>query len=1385
VAANTRAVMRALKAVAPAPSTGGFGNAPAPYLGPGPSPLVASYNDWGPYAGGRSQGTNASLPRDWSTFLSGMFGPLAPIEPVPIDIPPPGEQRPEPRRYPYSVGWNMPMGMPGTEGIGKYADFGTLRTLCDLYSVARSAITLRKNELRGVGWDIAPTRQAAKAMRGDHKAMVDFAARRAKLVKFFRRPDPNYADFTSWFNAILEEFFVTDAISLYVHPSRVKGKGLLGTSVAALDLIDGSTVKPLVDVRGGRPAPPNPAFQAFEYGVPRVDLMTLIREAEESIGDDQEELVAEYRGDQLMYLPFTQRVWSPYGFAPIEGALIPVMMGLNKQNWQLDFYKEGSVPAIYVSPGDTAMTASQLRELQDALNGIAGDVAWKHKIIVLPGGSKVDPQKSTTLADDFDLLVQTQTTMGFDVMPFELGIQAQVSVAAASSSGAARQLATAKMDLWQRKSTIPTLLFFKSTIFDTIIQDVCGQLDMEWVFEGLSDEQNISEITPALVEQVGAGLASIDEARLELGREPWGLPITSDPGWATQWGGLVPLTGVTEATAQPLGGSPGPGGPGRGSGMSSTLTVPMGDPGAGSPSPAPTVPRNRMSTGQRREQARQVTTTQNRTGSTGTPAHSGARGSTGPVAAARAAVDGQRAAQRTRKATTTREVIEAALLGDEPPAIEPTAVLAAKDVPDADLGLSAKAARELGLLRSHLRRGEPVTAWQPRFIPPRLLSQVAEHMAKGMSADEACAAARPLLRETRVGKAAEGHVTCGRGHKHWGRYGAAGLLIRAKGADGRWRYLLHKRGENSDHPGTWGIPGGALHEGEMPEMGAIREATEELGVLPTLRPTHTVTDDHDGWVYYSVAVDSPAMFQPSVDGSTAHETGGWAWMTAAEIGSHPGMHPGFAESFTAVRRARGSKTLTKGENMPVPIEDGQPVKAKVVRRMMAEKFPSHATAWVKDATWTSADVPFTDIDFDDETSWSAHHQQDKVKHFSHLVHTGQPIDPPVMVQIPNKAKLRIVDGHHRVLGARAAKHDVIRAYVGTVRAGDERWSVTHSSQARQGHDPMNKAGKVPKKTVNYRDADTLGRRCGTCSMYRPGGTPASGSCTLVEGLIRAAGVCDRWDPETPAAKATAGYSLNPRSGMISLDVPEGTIKPLPGGVDDHHVTVVYLGPDVDDDAYARACDRAAAAAGMVSGPLTGMLGPVGTFPPSDSSDGKVPVFLHAHLPGADVLREALEDLSASEYSDWKPHVTLAYADEGDPLPEWTAPAPVTFTHLSVHRGHGEVRRFPLGPAVGKSERTPYVSTVHNPVGHESLWHTPDVHVGSVQQLPAYMQNTAHALMREGHGEQSAIAMAVASVKAWAAGHAFGGKVRVTPEVQAAAQRALREWERLKMSHTKT
>jgi len=104
-------------------------------------------------------------------------------------------------------------------------------------------------------------------------------------------------------------------------------------------------------------------------------------------------------------------------------------------------------------------------------------------------------------------------------------------------------------------------------------------------------------------------------------------------------------------------------------------------------------------------------------------------------------------------------------------------------------------------------------------------------------------------------------------------------------------------------------------------------------------------------------------------------------------------------------------------------------------------------------------------------------------------------------------------------------------------------------------------------------------------------------------------------------------------------------------------------------------------------------------------------------------------------------------------------------------------------SVDKSAETPRLSAEHNPLGHEGLWHTPSKKVPEKQQLPAYVQNIARALIRDqGMEESQAIATAINAVKRWAKGDLRWGHGKVTPEVQQASQRALDEWARLKATH---
>lgn len=72
-------------------------------------------------------------------------------------------------------------------------------------------------------------------------------------------------------------------------------------------------------------------------------------------------------------------------------------------------------------------------------------------------------------------------------------------------------------------------------------------------------------------------------------------------------------------------------------------------------------------------------------------------------------------------------------------------------------------------------------------------------------------------------------VDCPVGGSHWGRLGAAGILV-MRGNRGGVDVLLQQRALWTHHGGEWSTPGGALEDGETPLVAALREFEEEAGV---------------------------------------------------------------------------------------------------------------------------------------------------------------------------------------------------------------------------------------------------------------------------------------------------------------------------------------------------------------------------------------------------------------------------------------------------------------------------------------------------------------------------------------------------------------------------
>jgi hypothetical protein len=456
------------------------------------------------------------------------FGPNTPIPPGFIDPPTPGHARPAPRRSEYPVGWNL------AGSNNRLVPWSTLRSAADTVDVVRRCIEIRKHEIVGLDWDITFSDDAVAqvvAETGGSTAeahatlLTKYGPEIQRLKAFWRRPDRlNGYTFEEWCMVALEEHFVVDALAIYPHLD-MKG------DLHSLEVIDGTTVKPLLDHRGSTPQPPNPAYQQILHGFPRGEFLA---SPEDQIDD-------EYASDALIYRPRYRRTWTPYGYSPTEQSLVTADLYLKRQEWLRAEYTAGVTPEMIVLT-DAAMTPDQLHAYEAVFNDdLSGRAEDRHRARFLPNG--MTPwMPSTSMEQRFNTVLDEHLVkmvgMVFDVMPTELGITPKSGL-----GGKGHQ--EGEEDTTFRKATRPTLNWLVSIFNDISIMYLGMPEELTFSFLGL-DAEDEAQASQVLGAEVADGRRTLNDARDKMGLPRYDFEEADKPFVQGGTSGIVFIEGLAE-----------------------------------------------------------------------------------------------------------------------------------------------------------------------------------------------------------------------------------------------------------------------------------------------------------------------------------------------------------------------------------------------------------------------------------------------------------------------------------------------------------------------------------------------------------------------------------------------------------------------------------------------------------------------------------------------------------------------------------------------------------------------------------------------------------------------------------------------------------------------
>ena len=396
--------------------------------------------------------------------------------------------------------------------------------------LARQCINYIVGQILSARWVIKPTDEAIASSGWDS---LEAEKTIRELTFWLKEPDQDF-EWREWARIIFSELLEIDAVALKPVYTRTGTGGVCGSGLIYLNVIDGSSIKPLLYQYGNTPVAGEAAYEQYLWGLPRSEII-------QPIAYQQNDIILNgkitWTSSQLIYLKRTSNFVSrPYGRSPVEEALPMIFIALSRLMSAMDYYNIGTMPASFVNAGQE-MEPGQIRDLEDQLNAMKTYQGNNRRIKVIPYGSRPYPMLEANLASEFDSDVTESICSSFGVIPDNLGYTGK-GTSMTGDSGAAGD---SNADLQKQKSEDEWMWWFKDHFLDKVIQKLIGQPDFEWFSPEMSKTQD--SLKQAQIDQIElqSGVTTINMVRSRKGDVPIKADLADIP--IIQFGkNVIPIT---------------------------------------------------------------------------------------------------------------------------------------------------------------------------------------------------------------------------------------------------------------------------------------------------------------------------------------------------------------------------------------------------------------------------------------------------------------------------------------------------------------------------------------------------------------------------------------------------------------------------------------------------------------------------------------------------------------------------------------------------------------------------------------------------------------------------------------------------------------------------